>query len=466
MAGSALMSLGSRAMFAASAGMQVTGHNIANASVRGYSRQQVELQTSNGQFTGAGFFGKGADVASVTRQYDQNLTRQAAATQSQAAHDDIRYEHLQRMETAFPLGESGMGYAASELFNAMADLANRPTDVPSREVVLSQAAEVAARFNASAGQLRAMQSGVTSDLKLEVQAVNDLVGRIAQANDEIAKVSGIGQPPNDLLDQRDRLVHDLSRHLQITTVESNDGTVGVFVAGGQRLVLGTQTTALIVVANPADASRSALGVRDEAGLRVISSEALGSGSIGGLLRFQNDDLLAGREMLDELARSLSDRVNAQQALGIDQDGNAGAPLFTPVVATAGAAYAMRVVITSPRELAAASASGSDNGNALAMAALRDEDFVNTGYFANTTMTDAYSALVGNIGVRVQSARVSSEISGAVAASAEDARASKSGVNLDEEAALLIQYQQAYQAAAKVLQLAQQAFETLLQSGAG
>ena len=465
MAGSALMSLGSRAMFAASAGMQVTGHNIANASVRGYSRQQVELQTSNGQFTGAGFFGKGADVASVTRLYDQNLTRQAAATQSQATHDNIRYEHLQRMETAFPLGESGMGYAASELFNAMADLANRPTDVPSREVVLSQAAEVAARFNASAGQLRAMQAGVTSDLKLEVQAVNDLVGRIAQANDEIAKVSGIGQPPNDLLDQRDRLIYDLSGHLQITTVESNDGSVGVFVAGGQRLVLGTQTTALMVVANPADASRSALGVRDEGGLRVISSETLGSGSIGGLLRFQNDDLLAGRGMLDELAQSLSDRVNAQQALGVDQDGNPGVPLFTPVVATEGAAYAMRVVISNPRELAAASAT-SDNGNALAMAALRDENFVNTGYFANATMTEAYSALVGNIGVRVQSSRVSSEISGAVAASAEDARASKSGVNLDEEAAMLIQFQQAYQAAAKVLQLAQQAFETLLQSGVG
>jgi len=463
MGGSALMSLGSRAMFAASAGMQVTGHNIANASVRGYSRQQVELQTSNGQFTGAGFFGKGADVASVTRLFDQNLTRQAAATQSQAAHDNIRYEQLQRMEGAFPLGESGMGYATSELFNAMADLANRPTDVPSREVVLSQASEVAARFNASAGQLRAMQSGVTSDLKLEVQAVNDLVERIAQTNDEIAKVSGIGQPPNDLLDQRDQLVNDLSKHLQITTVEASDGTVGVFVAGGQRLVLGAQTTALMVVADPGDLSRSALGVRDAGGLRVISSESLGSGSIGGLLRFQNDDLQAGSEMLDELARAVSERMNAQQALGIDMDGNAGEPLFAPVADTEGAAYGMRMVITSARGLAAATAD-SDNGNALAMAALRDENFIDTPHFANATMTDAYSALVGNIGVRVQSARVSSEISASVAASAEDARASKSGVNLDEEAARLIQYQQAYQAAAKVLQIAQQAFETLLQSG--
>ena len=90
-------------------------------------------------------------------------------------------------------------------------------------------------------------------------------------------------------------------------------------------------------------------------------------------------------MLDELAQSLSDRVNAQQALGVDQDGNPGVPLFTPVVATEGAAYAMRVVISNPRELAAASAT-SDNGNALAMAALRDENFVNTGYFANATMT--------------------------------------------------------------------------------
>ena len=111
---------------------------------------------------------------------------------------------------------------------------------------------------------------------------------------------------------------------------------------------------------------------------------------------------------------------------------------------------------------------SNNGNALAMVALRDESFVGRdmqidGTLADgETATDAYASLLANVGVRVQSAKSSSEISTSVAADAEQVRASKSGVNLDEEAGRLIQFQQGYQAAAKVLQVAQAIFDTLLQ----
>ena len=112
MGASTLMSIGMRAMAANFAALQTTGHNIANANVEGYSRQQVELATAQGQYTGAGFFGRGVDIAGVTRSHNAFLTREAAATSSQASADAARLAQLDRLEAVFPTGVSGLGYAA------------------------------------------------------------------------------------------------------------------------------------------------------------------------------------------------------------------------------------------------------------------------------------------------------------------------------------------------------------------
>ena len=426
----------------------------------------------------------------------------------------------------------------------------------------------------------------------------------------------------------------------------------MFIAGGQRLVLGTQAQPLTVQVDPADATRSALGLADSGIVRLLDPQELGGGSIAGLLRFQNDDLVDARTQLGQLAAALAGKVNEQQALGLDMSDppGSGVPIFAagPAVAlpdagnavngagqfigrvslsvtdasqlraseyalradpggAAGvweltrlddglvrsigsgdvldgmridigppapaatdrfllqpvtrAADGMRRVLDNVRGLAAASplsastpaptpappawprcgssaprptrsrrrpsaspttaatiagscatasatrcspaasarwAAGtpiaingfelelngvprsgdafsvgktpypaSNNGNALAFAALRDAALVGRGPLAaggmggGSSITDAYAAAMANIGVRVQGAQSSADISGAVATQAEAQRSAKSGVNLDEEAARLIQYQQSYQAAAKVLQIAQSIFDTLL-----
>jgi flagellar hook-associated protein 1 FlgK len=555
---SALMSLGVRAMFASFAQLQVTGQNIANAGVDGYSRQQAELATANGQFTGAGFFGKGVDVVTVSRAHDAFLTREAANASALAAMDRTRFEQLTRLEEVFPMGERGLGYAAQQFLNAMVDLASRPQDPSTREVVLARAGDLAARFNVAARQLDSLQAGVTQDLKHSVDTVNQIAQRIADVNQQIAMVKGLGQPPNDLLDQRDRLVQQLSGYLQVSTIPADDGTLGVFIAGGQRLVLGNQAQPLQVVPDPLDASRSALGIVEAGGVRPLTADLLTGGSITALLRFQNDDLVAARESIDRMAAAFADGVNAQHALGLDLEGRPGIDVFAYGGSVAGAAGAIRLNITDPRHIAAASpltatlgvgnvgtagvasltmtaplASGnavqitfgavvpatppataggvaytwtrgatsgtgtwtpgqplaigefalqltgvpaendqilvmatkpadvgSNNGNARALAALRDAAIVD-----GQTITDAYASAMAGVGVRVQGARTAAEISASVAASAEQQRAAKSGVNLDEEAARLIQFQQAYQAAAKVLQVAQSVFDTLLSTAA-
>ena len=642
MSTSNLMSIGMRAMAANFAALQTTGHNIANANVEGYSRQQVELESAGGQFTGAGFFGKGVDVATVTRSHNEFLTREAAAAQSQASGDRSRLDQLTRLEQLFPPGEQGLGYSAGQMLNAMVDLASRPQDLSTREVVLARAQDVASRFAATGAQLDGLQNGVTQDLHNGIAAVNQLTQRIADANEQIARFAGSGQPANDLLDQRDQLVAALSAYVQVTTIPASDGTLGVFMAGGQRLVLGKDASQLALLPDAFDISRQAVAIVDNGVARALPQALVGAGSLGGLLRFQNEDLVNARNQLGQLATALATRLNEQQALGLDlrSPAGSGAPLFATGAPTAlpaagngrnaagnfiasvsmtvtdtsqlqaseyelrsdpanagqylvtrladgvqrsiasgdtldglaitigapapdasdrfllqpltRAANNMRRVLADPRGLAAASpleavravgntgtasvgtlavvsasvnpqntatiaftnsvgayawelrdrtsnallssgtgtwtagtpialngfelqldgvpASGdafavaqtahpeASNGNALALAALRDDRLV-----GGQTITDAYASTMAGIGVRVQGARSAADISQGVAAAAEAQRTSQTGVNLDEEAARLLQFQQSYQAAAKVLQVAQTLFDTLLQT---
>ncbi|MEO7245213.1 MAG: flagellar hook-associated protein FlgK [Rubrivivax sp.] len=662
MGASPLMSLGMRAMAANYAALQVTGHNIANANVEGYSRQRVELATAQAQFSGAGFFGKGSDVETVVRAHDAFLTREALTTQSLAAMDAARLGQLQRLENVFPTGENGLGAATLKFLDAMSDLASNPADASARQVVLARAQELSARFAGAGAQLDSQQQLLREDLKTTVSQVNEITRSIASVNQQIAAVRGLGQPPNDLLDQRDLLIAKLSEQISVTTVKADDGSIGVFAGGGQRLVLGTQALALAVVDDPEDPSRAAIAVLDNGTSLRLNPDTLGGGRLPGLLKFQNDDLVDARALLGQMAAAVAGAVNAQQQRGLnlrppvgsvpsqnlfsvgapvalpnagnqkdasgrfvaqvglsvvspselqaseyrlaaDPSGTPGAWQLTrladgrvttladgdvvdglrisvgsPAPATTDrfllqpvsrAAVDMRALLTDPRDLAAASpltasaaaantgtaaiasltitdpsvnpqqvatlsftddagayawelrdrtsnalvSSGtgtwqagqsipaapdpaingfaltlsgvprsgdvltveptpypaSNNGNARALAALRDAVLVGRVRLSDGSLagggsvTDAYASAMADIGVRVQGAASMASISGAMAAAAETARSNDAGVNLDEEAARLIEFQQSYQAAAKVLQIAQQIFDTLLQA---
>lgn len=641
--GTSLFSLGTRAMFANQAALQTIGHNIANASVAGYSRQQVEFATAGGQFGGAGYFGRGVDVATVTRAHDAFLTREAAFAQSLASMDAARAEQLSRLEAVFDTGESGIGHAAGQFLNALGDVAARPSDLAARQVVLARAEDFAARLRQAGGELDALQAGVTQDLGNAVAQVNSLAARIAKVNAEIVSVRGTGHSPNDLLDQRDRLVQELSGLVQVTTVQADDGSLGVFVAGGQRLVLGANAEKLALVPHAFDPQRVALAISESGLQRELPASLLAGGSIAGQLRFQDDDLVDARNRIGQIAAAVSSAVNGQQALGVDLLSSAGSPIFaagaprvlpaqtnargpggaflaSPTLAVtdarqlqasdyelradpsgtpgawqltrlsdglvrtvadgdvvdgfrltlgapapaatdrfvlqpvARAANEMRRVLDDPRGLAAASpvtatlgvgntgtasiaslaavstaldpsrrasitftndsgayawelrdaggalvGSGTgtwsptspialngfelrlggvpksgdtvtvsrtpfpaaNNGNAQAMLALRDAALV-----GGANVTDAWAGAIADVGVRVQGAQGSADISAAVAADARARRESQAGVNLDEEAARLIQFQQGYQAAAKILQVAQSVFDTLLDATRG
>jgi len=179
MSSSPLMAMGIKAMAANYAALQTTSHNIANANVAGYSRQQVELATAQGQFSGAGFFGKGVNVVAVTRTHNEFLTREAADARALAGMDAARLAQLQRLEGIFRTGEAGLGHATNEFLNAMVDLASHPADLAARQVVLARAGELAARFSEAGAALDESQASVTSGLQTSVAAINSLARGIA-----------------------------------------------------------------------------------------------------------------------------------------------------------------------------------------------------------------------------------------------------------------------------------------------
>jgi flagellar hook-associated protein 1 FlgK len=634
---SGLIGIGTRALLANQLALQTAGNNTANVNTVGYSRQSVLLQSVAGQFSGSGYYGDGVDATTVLRSHSEFLTRQAAVSGSVAAADSKRLEQLKQLEDIFPGGKNGLGAAVGDMLNAFSDVASNPTDLSARTVVLARADEMAARFRSAATGLASLQQGGQEELRLTVVSINSLATRIAKANEQIAHESGSGHTPNDLLDQRDQLIKELNGLVQTTNIPAGDGSIGIFVAGSQPLVLGKTVAPLAMAADEfGDPAKSKLTITRGATSTPLDETTLGAGALSGLLRFQNTDLVETSNMLGRMALALGTKVNEQQRLGLDLSGTPGADLFvlgpvagalptvlaaagntgsatvqvaiqttpasgatslaasdyelsfsgastgtikrlsdgqvtafgavpalidglslqvsagavagdrflvtpfrqaaasldtsfssphalamaSPVSASAGAANQGSLTMQSlgPRQANAnmgqtvvltfngagsfnVSGTGTGNptgvaytpgqtisyngwamtlkgtpkagdsytvqanafplangGNAEAMLGLRD-----IAMFDGAATTEGYAALMSNVGVRVQNAGFAANVSQAIATTAEADRSAVAGVNLDEEAAKLLQFQQAYQASAKILQVSQSIFDTLMQN---
>ncbi|CAD5374740.1 Flagellar hook-associated protein flgK [Rubrivivax sp. A210] len=463
MGGSSLTALGLKAMTANYIGLQTTSHNIGNANVAGYSRQDAQFATSKALLVGGLYQGRGVDVATIERAHNEFATREAASSKALSTMDAARLEQLQQIEPVFKPGEGGLGNAVSDLMGALSDMASQPGDLATREVVLARADSLAARFRDAGALFDQSQATVTGALEAAVSEINSLALSIAADNQQIAAAQNVGQPANDLLDERDRLISRLATHLKLSTVLANDGSLSVFIAGGQRLVLGSEAGELAVMQDSSDPTRSALGIMEGGSPRMIAPDAVGGGSVAGLLRFQNLDLAAARQSLGDMAAGLASAFNIQHGQGQTLNGGAGGDLFA-TLGNPPDPKGMALLITDPRELAAAAmtapsgALATSNDNALALAGLRDQTIL-----GGRTIDDAWAQLTAEFGARIQNAQAAADISASVAAQTESTRASLAGVNLDEEAAKLIQYQQSYQAAAKILQVAQVLFDKMLEA---
>ncbi len=618
------------ALQAFQAAINVTSNNIANASTPGYDVESANLTEAIPQANGTSTVGSGVEVSGISRAYSQAATTQLNTSQSSLAQLTAVQNYTTQIDNDFGTTLGGLSTAIQSFYSSAATVANDPTSTASRQALLSDAQGVASSFQSASGQLNELSTDVNSRITADVSQINSIATAIANLNQQIESSSAQsgGQAPNELLDQRDQQISNLSKLVGVTTTTQTDGAINVFVGNGQPLVLEDQSHALTTVPNQFNASQLEVGSSLASG--SISSQ-ITSGDLGGLLQARSQVIEPALNQLGQIATTLSQTVNAQQAQGLDLNGNFGAAIFsvgaptatassansdattatvsinadglgslgpdsyvlsyrngaytltdqttgsnvnftqggtgaaptitangititlsgTPaaedeflIQPTANAASTFSVVLTDPSKIAAAGAvqsaaadtntgSGAisaptvldagnaqlltpatiaftspttysinggaaqtlgangqiaDNGwqvtitgtpaagdsftvtssagatgnntNALALAAGQSTGVLNGG---TVSVTGAASALITNLGSQAQQINTAQTAQTAINTQATNAVQSVSGVNLDEEAAKLLQWQQAYQAAAQALTIGNSLFTTLIDS---
>ena len=325
---SSLLNIGSRSLNASQGTLGTIAHNIANANVPGYSRQEAVLSTADGQYTGSGFFGRGADLTTVRRHYDQFLTSAVQTNTSLAASDSARAGALAELDGVFAGSDTGIGAVLDSFFAAASDLANRPGDASARQSFLGRASQLAQRVTVVGEQLAELGKLAESRLAQGANQVNARLSEIKALNSQITASLGSGHTPNDLLDQRDMALQGLNSLMAVSTVMAPDGGMNLFSASGAPLLVGAQQALLQAANDPADATKLGLQLKVGPTTQWLDADALGGGSLTGLLRFRDEDLAASLNQVGRIALVIADRFNAQQKAGVDATGTVGSPLFS------------------------------------------------------------------------------------------------------------------------------------------
>ncbi len=322
------MSSGLSGLLAFQRALDTTSHNIANASTEGYVRQRVELGTRPASQYSNGWIGNGVDVTTVRRQVDDFLVAQSRSSGSTIGRLDTFAAQAERVSKLFVDGPAGLSGSLQKLQNAIQGVATEPTSIAARQVLLGEADGVSARLAYIDGQLRDLDTATAAQVGSATGQINALASGIARLNKEItAGIGSSGQPPNDLLDERDRLIDQLSGKIGVSVVPQNGGILNVFVGRGQALVLNERASVLGTTTDPYDGSATRISLTGSQGALDITSSVSG-GALGGLLDFRSQVLEPARSDLGRLAAGLAEAVNSQHREGVDLKGALGGDLLS------------------------------------------------------------------------------------------------------------------------------------------
>lgn len=459
-----ILNIGTSALTTAQTALSTTSHNISNVNTEGYTRQRAEQVTRIPNYEGQFYLGSGVTVSGVERIYDSFLASQVRSYTSQESQQSSFLSYSQQVDDLLGSSELGINEGLDAFFSAIQEVANDPTSVSARQVMMTEGELLANRFNTMDSQLGQLERNIDNDIAVSVDDINNLTQGIADLNQAILEAEGSSSAtPNDLLDKRDQLINELSKFVSVTTVQQSNGVVNVFVGNGQGLVVGSSQIDLTTITdNSFDPPRLNIGY-GPASLDVTNQ--ITGGSLGGALQFRSDIIDGTRAQLDLLAESLVTAFNTAHTNGFDLDGNAGGNFFDPAGVTAAD---INVVLTDPRAIAASSGVNigtGNNENALALADLQlDSTLVQVSAGpppVTRTLFDQYAVIVSDVATRTRQAEVSQQTQQALLQQTKQRFDSIAGVNLDEEAANLIKYQQAYQAASQIIVVSNTIFESLI-----
>ena len=543
--------------------IETTSHNIANVNTEGYSRQRVELDTRTPHYSGGGYVGSGVDITNIARSYDQFVNGQLRSSTAAFGEVDSFRSFASQVDNLLGDPSTGMEPAIEGFFKAANDVANDPSSMTARTVMIDEANGLSHRFSVVNGRMEELRDQVNSDVKSTVETINSYSKAIADLNKDISSALGRAngeQQPNDLMDKRDLVLTKLSELVDITVLPQVSGMTSVVMKNGQPLVMDAQDYKLGTQGNEFDPTKLEITLEPVNGPPQIVTQQLSGGKLTGTVRFRDEILDPAQQKLGAIAAAIAMDLNAVHKDGYDLDGNLGDPLFkfsgvnevpalsvtsntgtatltaafgnnsadldtsdfllkydatgytltrmsddsvipltatgSPAVLTATnpsdklpgitleidltpnvgdqffirpsyrAAENLTVNVTDPRKIAAASslapdgvtALPGDNRNMLKLADLMN----NSAMFGNsTTFQEAYAQVVSKVGGLTHSADINATAQAALLERATEDRENISGVNLDEEAANLIKFQQSYQAAAQSISTASSLFDSLI-----
>jgi flagellar hook-associated protein 1 FlgK len=325
---SSILSVGQSALAAAQIGLTTTGHNIANANTAGYSRQVVVQGSAGSQDDGFGFVGKGTQVAEVRRVFNEFLNNRVSASQSSTKELQTYYSQISQINNQFADSTAGLAPVLQDFFSGLQELSSNASSASARQTALSNAETLASRVNSLDSQLRDMAESVNGQVTSSITTINSYAKQLARLNDEIEKAQGVqgGKPSNDLLDQRDFLVTELSKEIK-TTVVKQGASYSIFIGNGQPLVVGVKTFDLAPARSTTDTSRIGVGYVNNGQVVPLDEGNLTGGNLGGLLSFRSKTLDTVRNSLGQIAVGLAASFNAQHALGQDLNNQMGGDFF-------------------------------------------------------------------------------------------------------------------------------------------
>lgn len=315
---------------AAQAALNTASNNISSYNVAGYTRQTTIMAQANSTLGAGGWVGNGVYVSGVQREYDSFITNQLRAAQNQSSGLTTRYEQMSKIDNLLSSKTSSISTSMQGFFTSLQTLVSNAEDPAARQALIGKAEGLVNQFRTTDQYLRDQDRQVNTAIKASVDQINNYSKQIANLNDQISRMTGVGAgaSPNDLLDQRDQLVSELNQIVGVEVSVQDGGTYNVTMANGYSLVQGSNARQLAAVPSSDDPSRTTVAYVDGvAGEVAIPEKLITTGSLGGLLTFRSQELDQTRNTLGQLALAFADAFNTQHKEGFDANGDPGKNFF-------------------------------------------------------------------------------------------------------------------------------------------
>jgi flagellar hook-associated protein 1 FlgK len=459
---SAMMDTGKRSLMNSQTALQTVGHNIANKTTEGFSRQRVELLSNVPIGEGNLQIGMGARAGVITRVNNPWLEKQIQREGMSMGYEDSRSDAMSRVEQVYnEQNNKGLNQYVTDFFNSFRELSNNPESLASRTMVRESATAMTKDFTRLTDQLHAVQEDLDGQIKTSVEEINQITKEIASLNEKVQAVEVQKVPANDERDRRDLLLKKLGEKIDISWAEGRDGLVTVTAGRTAILVSGTGSQ---------DLKAATTNMRNRAevffqgtGTPANITDQITGGRIGGALQVRDhviEDLLTEA---DKMAYTLAKEVNAAHIEGFDKYGKSGVLFFEMPADMKGAAAGISVnktVYNDVGKIAAASKPDAPGDNTVAnvISSLQYRQVMDGG---TATMDDFYNTQVGQVGALTQRAVKAQESQKNMMSQLTNIRESISGVSLDEETTKMIEFQKAYDASARLIRTADEMFDTVL-----